>query len=271
MRALCAIRLQTRLEVEVDELNALHVHLGSCRSEDPSQQPASCPPLCSSFFAHAGTKDSCTGGEGSCPYSHDARDVRQLQDVRELLDPRRYPRGAVTLRNGDWTAMDVAALGSIVRVCAHDPAVPLSDELIFSHSLLVDADCSADNGEQLAAASLSDHQRAMDAAEWLTEFRRMGILQADTPIAFLRRISDAAGASSGAEGGGSQLQICFLTLAAKQIAQRRMQQALGDGEEEQAADDVVAAEKERTNDEAGGHPLSHSAAANGSGAVGPWA
>jgi hypothetical protein len=277
MRALCAIRLQTRLEVEVDELNALPVHLGHCRSEDPSwggQQPPLCPPLCVSYFAHAGTKDSSADRAGSCHYSHDARDVRQLQDVRALLDPRRYPRGAVALRNGDWAAADAAALGSLIRVCTHDPAVPLSDKLISSHSLLVDADCSVDNAAHVSDASaasltLSDHQRAMDAAEWLSEFRQMGILQADTPIAFLRRFTDADGATaSSGVGGGSRLQICFLTQTAKQIAQQRMQQAIGDVEEEQAVEDDGAEEKEWTNDvdEAGGHPLSRSAAAAGTGA-----
>jgi hypothetical protein len=77
----------------------------------------------------------------------------------------------------------------------------------------------------------------MDAAEWLAEFRRMGILQADTPIAFLRRLTDAdgAGSSSSMEGGGSRLQICFLTQTAMLIAQGRMQQAAQDAAELPAA------------------------------------
>jgi hypothetical protein len=133
-----------------------------------------------------------------------------------LHDTQRYPRGAVVVVDGSGSLR--AAF-----VCALPPSsLPLPVQLIATHALLVDAPCSFD---LLADGSeLTDSQRMADAREWLDEFSARSILNPkDTPLAFVRRLNNDN------EGEG-KLQLCFLSQAACQLAQRRLQEALNEEE-----------------------------------------
>jgi hypothetical protein len=134
-----------------------------------------------------------------------------IDNAAALRDTHRYPRGAVVPVEGSLRA---------AFVCALPPSVPpLPAELIATHALLIDAPCSFDLPSD--GSELTDAQRMQDATEWLDEFSARALLNPkDTPLAFVRRLNND-------DEGEGKLQLCFRSQAACQLAQHRLQEALG--------------------------------------------
>ncbi len=92
-----------------------------------------------------------------------------------VVSPAILPRGAVML------PCDAAPQLNRQQETRPD----LSAELLVTHSMLVATPCNV--GE---VAQLTDDQRVQDAVEWTGTFVHHGILDANTPLAFILRCLD---------------------------------------------------------------------------------
>jgi hypothetical protein len=227
------VRLQPWLEVEVTELDELRTAILHSGLSLRDEEQVSAVSLCRSFFAHAADDDqSCTVKEGhaSCPCSHDVAAIRRLQDARAIRSSAGYPRGAVLVNShsGDGGA-NANVPPSVIGVVVAEPTatVPLDGDLLHAHALQVDAPCSCPLNDS-GAEELTADARWSDAAEWVQSLYSLGALQTDTPLAFVRRL--------GAKDE-RRLQLCFLSRAAKELAERRIQQALDEEGADADADD----------------------------------